>query len=182
MTAPAAARPMDAEGLMAWAIGRECADLICEREGPGDGVSRDGCFAISRYGRLGTFVDCSRDTAQLTCHAEAEAAYMTATTVLDGPELALVRHCARHGTRPNWRPFKVITAEPAELVYTRGKWRPRTRRAGGGAVYTPIRWRDRGAELVAWRGAYLRWHGALVRLEPAFPELAPLRAPERPWE
>ena len=171
----------DIEGLMAWAIGRECADLICEREGPGDGVSRDSCIAISVYGRLGTFVDGAR-AAQVTCHAQAEAAYMTATTVLDGPELALVRQCARHGTRPDWEPFKVITAEPAELVFKRGKWRPRVRRPGGGAVYTPIRWRDRGAELIAWRGAYLRWHAALVRLEPEFPDLAPLRAPERPWE
>ena len=51
-----------------------------------------------------------------------------------------------------------------------------------GREFGAILLRDRGAELIAWRGAYLRWHGALTRLQPAFPELAPLRAPERPWE
>lgn len=171
----------DIEGLMAWAIGREHADLACAPERLGAGVSRDGCFAISRYGRLGTFIDGGGPT-QAACHPDAEAAYLTADALLDGAELALVRHCARHDTRPDWRPFQVVTAEPAELVFKRGKWRPRVRRPGGGAVYTPIRWRDRGAELMAWRGTYLRWHGALTRLEPAFPNLAPLRAPERPWE
>ena len=174
MTAPAA----DIEGLMAWAIGRERADVICEG---GSGGSRGCGFAQFRYMPRGSFVDGPGGT-QGHCHPDAEAAYLAASAALDPPEFALVRHCARNNTRPDWQPFKVITAEPTDLVFKRGKWRPRTRRPGGGAIYTPIRFRDRSAELVAWRGAYLSWHAALVRLEPAFPELAPLRAPARPWE
>ncbi len=166
----------DIEGLMAWAIGREFADVICDSA---DAPAARG-YAQFQYCERDTFEGHARATTA-TCHPRAEEVYMTATTVLDAPALALVRHCARHG-RPDWHPFAVVTAEPAELVFKRGKWRPRTRRPGGGAVYTPIRWCDRGAELVAWRESYLRWHGALTRLEPAFPELAPLRAPARPWE
>ncbi len=187
-------RVTDVEGLMAWAIGRERADLICEflmRERPEDlGGSASCLVAVERYGRLGTFVDGGGGpgTWAARCHPDAERAYMAAARLLEAPELRLVVHYARTATRPDWAPFKVVEAEP-EIVWKDGKWKVRIRRPGGGPAYCPVRWRDRGPELVEWRALYLRWHAALTRLERWLRDtplrtrrLVPLRAPARPWE
>lgn len=115
-------RAIDTEGLMARAIGRERADLICEhmmREEPeAFGGSGSCLLAVARYARLGTFVDCSGQpqVEAAHCHPDAEAAYMAAAAVLSTGELYLVRRFAQAGSRPSWRPFHVVTPGP-ELVF-----------------------------------------------------------------
>ncbi len=132
-------RAIDTEGLMAWAIGRERADLICEhmmREEPeAFGGSGSCLLAVARYARLGTFVDCSGQpqVEAAHCHPDAEAAYMAAAAVLSTGELYLVRRFAQAGSRPSWRPFHVVTPGP-ELVFKDGKWKARVRRPGGGVL------------------------------------------------
>ena len=124
---------------MAWAIGRERADLICEymmREEPeAFGGSGSCLLAVARYARLGTFVDCSGQpqVEAAHCHPDAEAAYMAAAAVLSTGELYLVRRFAQAGSRPSWRPFHVVTPGP-ELVFKDGKWKARVRRPGGGVL------------------------------------------------
>lgn len=178
---------------MAWAIGRERADLICEHlmsERPAAAGGGSCLLAVARFARLGTLVDGGAgpggEAAQ--CHPDAEAAYMAAAAALAAPELRLVVHFARAGCPPDWAPFKVVTAE-RERVWRDGKWKTRIRRPGGGPAFCKVTWRDRGPELGAWRERYLAWHAALTRVEVALAGVAlrkyrvvPLRAPERPWE
>ncbi len=180
---------------MAWAIGVEKADLIIEymmKSSPEDyGNGGASCLlAVERYGNLGTFVDGSGHKIEVAhCHVDAETAYMLAREVLAATNLTLVRDKARTSTRPNWCPFRVVEAVPEWIVTNDRRLRARVRRPGGRGAYCPVKFIDRGADLMAWRAVYERWYGALLRVEAALIgveldkwRLVPLAVPPRPWE
>ncbi len=181
---------------MAWAVGQEKADLIIEYMmrsspedyGPGGGSS---LMAVTRIAELGTMIDGGGqyqvEVAQ--CHVDAEAAYMAARAALDATDLSLVRDSARTSTRPNWCPFQVIEVVPEYIVTNDRRLRARVRRPGGTGAYCPVRFVDRGNELMAWRAVYQRWYHALLLVEEALIgapltkwKLVPLKVPARPWE
>ena len=196
MASPVIKREIDVEGLLAWAIGTEHADTIIEytmKTSPDDyGEYAGSCLrTMEYYGFLGHVDKKSGryrfEVAQ--CHVDAETIYMAARGVLAASDLGLIRDKGLSNTRPNWCPFPIIQVVPEYIVTNDRRLRVRVRRPGGRGAFCPVRFVDRGNELMAWRLVYTRWYDALLRVEAVLIgveldkwRLVPLAVPARPWE